>query len=95
MPMSLADPAMMQMKLGMFRIDLALVKDKTVADAAVTSIEDIAIFIRFFALFFHRSIPFPLHSLPFERFRIPALSFTRTRMLRRSQRVVPAIKVND
>jgi hypothetical protein len=58
MPMSLADPAMMLMKLGMFRIDLALVKDKTVADTAVTSIGDIGNFVRVFAFFFHCSIPF-------------------------------------
>jgi len=39
--MPLADPAMMLMKLGVFRVDLTLVKDKAVADATITSIEDI------------------------------------------------------
>ena len=56
--MPLADPAMMLMKLGVFRIDLALVKDKTVADTTITSVEDIGNVIRFFAFFFQFSTPY-------------------------------------
>ena len=56
--MPLADPAMMLMKLGVFRVDLTLVKDKAVADATITSIEDIENFIWFFTLFFHLSTPY-------------------------------------
>jgi hypothetical protein len=60
--MSLADPAVMLMKLGMFRVDRAALEDKTVADAAIPSMEDIENFIRFLALFFHLSAPVSLNS---------------------------------